>query len=491
MNKEPVKVKELEAASRINNFEEVTLGYSEEEALKEARRCIQCKNPACIQGCPVNIDIKKFICFITKKDYESAYFTIREKNNFPSICGRVCPAEYQCRKTCVLNKKGFIYANEQAINIHFLERFVGDYGINNNLTVSLEKNTELSKFSAKGACLPVRQGSAYGGKVAVVGSGPAGLCCAGELLRRGIKVDIFESLHKPGGVLRYGIPPFRLPREILDFEINYLVKLGAKIIPNFIIGQTKSIDELFAEGYRCIFLGLGAGVPAFLGIKGENLCNIYSVNEFLARVNLMGAYKFPEFHTPVNIGKNIIVVGGGNTAIDAARVALRLQKINGITANTSIFYRRTEVEMPARRLEIEHAKEEGINFKLLVQPKEFIGDENGFVKKLICIKSHLGEPDSSGRRRPVPIEGSDFEVDCDLAVIAIGLKANQILIKATPELKTDKYMDLIVNSQTMETSIKKVYAGGDIVGGEGTVIEAMGMAVKAARSIVDYLSSQI
>ncbi len=474
MIKEPVKVKELEAASRINNFEEVTLGYSPDEALREASRCLQCKNPSCIEGCPVRIDIKKFIYFITKKDYQSAYFTIREKNNFPSMCGRVCPAEYQCRKTCVLNKKGLIYANEQAINIHFLERFVGDYGMNNNLKVTVNPEPKLSKF-----------------KVAVIGSGPAGLCCAGELLRRGIKVDIFESLHKPGGVLRYGIPPFRLPQEILDFEIDYLVKLGAKIIPNFIIGQTKSIDELFVEGYTNIFLGLGAGVPAFLGIKGENLCNIYSVNEFLTRVNLMGAYKFPEFHTPVNIGKNIIVIGGGNTAIDAARVALRLQKINGITPNTSIFYRRTEVEMPARRLEIEHAKEEGINFKLLVQPKEFIGSETGFVKELVCIKSQLGEPDSSGRRRPVPIEGSDFEVDCDLAVIAIGLKANQILIKATPELKTDKYMDVIVNPETMETSIKNVYAGGDIVGGEGTVIEAMGMAMKASQSIINYLDSQI
>ncbi|MFZ2938632.1 MAG: NADPH-dependent glutamate synthase, partial [Candidatus Omnitrophota bacterium] len=456
------------------NFDEVTLGYSEEEALKEAWRCIQCKNPTCIQGCLVNIDIKKFIYFITKKDYKSAYFTIRKKNNFPSMCGRVCPAEYQCRKTCVLNKKGLPYAHEQAINIHFLERFVGDYGMNNNLQVTVNPEPKLSKF-----------------KVAVVGSGPAGLCCAGELLRRGIKVDIFESLHKSGGVLRYGIPPFRLPREILDFEIDYLVKLGARIMPNFIIGQTKSIDELFTEGYTSIFLGLGAGVPAFLGIKGENLCNIYSVNEFLTRVNLMGAYKFPEFHTPVNIGKNIIVIGGGNTAIDAARVALRLQKINGITPNTSIFYRRTEVEMPARRLEIEHAKEEGINFKLLVQPKEFIGSETGFVKELVCIKSQLGEPDSSGRRRPVPIEGSDFEVDCDLAVIAIGLKANQILIKATPELKTDKYMDVIVNPETMETSIKNVYAGGDIVGGEGTVIEAMGMAMKASQSIINYLDSQI
>jgi glutamate synthase (NADPH/NADH) small chain len=465
MKKEPVGAREENAAARVGNFQEVVLGYSEEEALLEASRCLQCKDPVCISGCPVGIDIKKFIYQIGQKDYREAYFTIREKNNFPSICGRVCSAEYQCRKTCVLTKQGLPFASLEAINIHFLERFAGDYGKYNNFDVSAEKK---EKF-----------------KVAVVGSGPAGLCCAGELARQGIKVDVFESLHKIGGVLRYGIPPFRLPADVLDFEINYLKKLGVNFIPNFLVGKIKSIKELFSEGYLNIFLGLGAGVPSFLGVKGENLCNIYSANEFLARVNLMSAYKFPEFHTPVNIGKNVLIIGGGNTALDAARVALRLQKINGLPLNTTVIYRRTEVEMPARRLEIEHAKEEGVKFEFLVQPKEFTGDEQGLVRKLICLRSKLGEPDSSGRRRPVIIEGSEFEVDCDLGVIAVGLKANQILIKATPELKTNQDSDLMVNPESMESSIKGVYAGGDIVGGEGTIIEAMGMAKKAARSIID------
>ncbi len=473
MKKEPVKVREVSAQIRSGNFQEVVLGYSEEEALLEASRCLQCKNPVCSSGCPVGIDIKKFIFQVTQKDYQGAYFTIKEKNNFPSICGRVCPAEYQCRKACILTKKGSPFASEQAINIHFLERFVGDYGKNNNLEIKQEVNEKLSKF-----------------KVAVVGSGPAGLCCAGELARQGVKVDIFESLHKTGGVLRYGIPPFRLPWETLDFEIDYLKKIGVNFVTNYLVGKAKTIKELFSDGYSSIFLGLGAGVPSFLGINGENLCNIYSVNEFLTRVNLMSAYKFPEFHTPVNIGKHVLIVGGGNTAMDSARVALRLQKLKGYPLNTTIIYRRTEVEMPARRLEIEHAKEEGIKFEFLVQPKEFIGDDQGFVKKLTCLRSELGEPDSSGRRRPVIIDGSEFVLDCDLCVIAVGLKANQILINSTPELKTDKYSDVIVDAETMESSIKGVFAGGDIVGGEGTVIEAMGMAKKAAKSIIENFSKK-
>jgi len=368
----------------------------------------------------------------------------------------------------VLTKNGAPFASEEAINIHFLERFAGDYGRGNNIEVPAGKEKKSS-----------------GLKVAVVGSGPAGLCCAGELARKGIRVDVFESLHKTGGVLRYGIPQFRLPEDVLDSEIGYLKRLGVNFITNFIVGRTKSLDELFAEGYSKIFLGLGAGVPAFLGVKGENLCNIYSVNEFLVRVNLMSAYKFPEFHTPVNIGRKVLVVGGGNTAMDSARAALRLQKIGGLPLDTTVIYRRTVVEMPARRLEIEHARQEGIKFEFLVQPKEFIGDDNGFVRKLVCLRSRLGEPDSSGRRRPLLIEGSEFELDCDLCVIAVGLKANQVLIKATPGLKTDKNSDLIVDPASMESSIKGVYAGGDIVGGEGTVIEAMGMAKRAACSIID------
>ena len=327
----------------------------------------------------------------------------------------------------------------------------------------------------------------FGHKVAVVGSGPAGLCCAGELARLGVKVTVFEALHKNGGVLRYGIPPFRMPRDILDFEINYLKNLGVEILPNFIVGKTNDLTDLFKEGFSAVFLGLGAGVPSFLGIEGENLCNVYSANEFLTRVNLMSAYEFPKAHTPVNIGKHILVVGGGNTAMDAARCALRLQKMNNIKPDTTIVYRRTEVEMPARRLEIEHAKEEGVKFRMLVSPKEFKGDDAGFVRILRSLECKLGQPDASGRRRPVAIEGSDFELDCDLAVIAIGLQANKVLTSVTPEIKTDKYSDVIVNPQTMETSMKGVFAGGDIVGGEGTVIEAMGMAKKAALAIKDYL----
>ncbi|MFA5272028.1 MAG: NADPH-dependent glutamate synthase, partial [Candidatus Omnitrophota bacterium] len=452
MKKEPVKIKVAESKVRAKNFEEVILGYGEEEVLAESARCLQCKNPLCISGCPVGIDIKTFIYKITKKDYTGAYSTIREKNNFPSICGRVCPAEYQCRKACVLTKKGEPFASNQAINIHFLERFTGDYGLRQSVSTTGEKSKAVNLK-----------------KVAVVGSGPAGICCAGELARSGIKVVVFEGLHKLGGVLRYGIPPFRLPRNILDSEIESLENMGVEFVTNFIVGKNKTIDELFQDGFSAVFLGLGAGIPSFLGIKGENLCNIYSANEFLTRVNLMSAYKFPQAHTPVNIGKSMSVIGGGNTAMDAARCALRLQMMNGISPDTTVLYRRSEQEMPARRLEIEHAKEEGIKFKLLVKPLEFIGDDVGFVKKMRCIQCELGEPDASGRRKPVEISGSDFEIDCDIAIVAIGLNANEILTKVTPALKTDKYGDVIVDVETMETSIKNVFAGGDIVGGEGTV----------------------
>lgn len=463
MPKVPVKVKELDAGKRVNSFNEVVAGYCQEEALSEASRCIQCKNPACISGCPVNINIKEFIRQISRKDYAGAYFTIRATNNFPSICGRVCPAEYQCCKACVLNKGKLGYASPEAINIHFLERFAGDYGMRHNLEPALKKDSGLSKF-----------------KVAVVGSGPAGLCCAGELAGKGIKVIVFEALQSCGGVLRYGIPNFRLPREILDSEINYLIKLGVEFKTNVVVGKTVSLDELFQQGFSKIFLGLGAGVPAFLGIKGENLCNVYSANEFLTRVNLMSAYKFPQYHTPVNIGRHVLVIGGGNTAMDAARCALRLQKMTGIKPDVKIIYRRTLIEMPARRLEIEHAKEEGIEFKFLSQPKEFYSDDKGFVQELNCLSCQLGDADSSGRKKSIVLEGTDFSIPCDLAIIAVGLNANQVLSGATLDLKTDKYKDIIVDPENMETSIKNVFAGGDIVGGEGTVIEALGMAKKAA-----------
>lgn len=467
MIREPVKARELAADIRIQGFDEVVVGYSESQALLEAGRCLQCKNPTCIQGCPVNIDIKELIFQVTRKDYREAYFTIRKTNNFPSICGRVCPAEYQCRKACVLNKSKLAYASVDAINIHFLERFVGDYGMRDNLRVPEEKDDGLSKI-----------------KAAVVGSGPAGLCCAGELARKGIKVVIFESLQAYGGVLRYGIPDFRLPDEVLDYEINCLKELGVEFRNNVVVGKTILLNELFQQGFNKVFLGLGAGVPSFLGIKGENLCNIYSANEFLTRINLMSAYKFPEYHTPVNIGEHVLVIGGGNTAMDAARSALRLQKMSGLKPDVSIIYRRTETEMPARRLEIEHAKEEGIEFKFLTQPKEFYGDEKGFVRGLNALSCKLGEPDSSGRKRPVAREGSDFTIPCDLSIIAVGLQANRVLSSVTPELKTDKYKDIIVDPARMETSVKNVFAGGDIVGGEGTVIEAMGMAKRAAKAML-------
>ena len=471
MKKEPVKIKEKNRTSRVKGFDEVVAGYSKQEALQEAARCLQCKDPKCISGCPVSIDIKAFIGHIMKKDYDSAYFTIRQKNTFPSMCGRICPAEYQCRKACVFTKKQSPFASNDAINIHFLERFVGDHGAGKGLQV---KATGDNKYSAM--------------KVAVVGSGPAGLCCAGELAKRGIKVVIFEGLHKAGGVLRYGIPTFRLPRKILDIEIDSLKKLGVEIRTSQIIGKVKTIDELFAEGFRAIFLGLGAGIPSFLGIPGENLCNIYSANEFLTRVNLMSAHKYPRYHTPINIGKHIVVIGGGNTAMDAARVAIRLQHMNGIKPNTTISYRRTEIEMPARRLEIEHAKEEGVKFDMLVKPECFFGDEEGFVRKMRASRCKLGEPDASGRRKPVVIPNSSFETACDMAIIAIGLSANKILTSATPQLATDKYGNVTINPKTMETSIKGVFAGGDIVGGEGTVIEALGMAKKASDAILSYLA---
>ncbi len=455
---------ELPVQERIKSFREVVSGYSEKEAVAEAKRCLQCKNPTCIAGCPVGINIKKFIHQVAAGDFKAAFYTIKEKNNFPSICGRVCPAEYQCRKACVLTKEGANSASENSINIHFLERFVGDYGIKHKLQLPARVDSKLANY-----------------KVAVVGSGPAGLCIAGELARVGIKVTIFESLHQNGGVLRYGIPSFRLPENILDHEINYLKNIGVNIIQNTVVGRTITLAELKKE-FAVIFLGLGAGVPSFLGIKGENSANVYSANEFLTRVNLMQADKFPQYQTPVNIGKNIIVIGGGNTAIDSARVALRMQVINGIKPNVSILYRRTKLEMPARRLEIKHAQEEGVNFHFLTQPAEFISDDKGFIKEVKNLKCKLGQPDSSGRRRPIVKEGSDFKIKSDLAIVAIGLRPNKLLTSLTPSLKTDKWGDIIVDKK-METSISNVYAGGDIVGGEGTIIEAMGMAKKAAESI--------
>ncbi len=467
MKKKVVKPKEIPVELRVNNFDEVVSGYTEEETLQEASRCIQCKQPKCISGCPVEIDIKKFIFQITQKDYKSAFETIYEKNRFPSICGRVCPAEYQCRKTCVFTPKNLPFASENAINIPLLERFVGDYARKNNLIPNAHPTTKKTNF-----------------KVACIGSGPASLTVAGELSTYGIQVDVFEALHTLGGVLSYGIPTFRLPRDVLHYEINLLTNYGVRFFRGVIVGKTVSFYEL-KKTYDAIFIGTGAGAPTWLNIKGESLINIYSANEYLTRVNLMHADKFPKYHTPINVGKNIVVIGGGNTAMDAARVALRMQKIHSITdGKVTVLYRRTELEMPARKVEIEHAKEEGVEFKFLVQPIEFIGNEEGKVVSVKCLKCELAEEDETGRRRPIPIKGSDFIIDTDLVIVAIGLKANQTLISTVEGLKTNNWGDIIVNPETMETSIENVYAGGDIVGGEGTIIEAMGMGKKAAKSIL-------
>ena len=466
MKRDIIKPKELPPQERIKNFDEVVLGYAEEEVLREASRCIQCKNPTCSLGCPVGIDIKKFIFQIKQKDYEGAFKTIYEKNRFPSICGRVCPAEYQCRKKCVFTPKNLPFASENAINIPLLERFVGDFARRHNLTLNFKPLTKNNKY-----------------KVACIGSGPASLTVAGELSRYGIKVDVFEALHSLGGVLSYGIPTFRLPRDVLYYEINLLKNYGVEFHTGVIVGRSIKFEEL-QENYDAIFIGTGAGTPVWLNIPNETLANIYSANEYLTRVNLMYAYKFPKYHTPINVGKNILVIGGGNTAMDSARVALRMQKINNIDGKVTVIYRRTEQEMPARRTEIEHAKEEGVEFKFLIQPIEFIGDESGKVKALKCLQCELGEPDETGRRKPIPIKGSDFIIETDLVISAIGLKANQTLTDAVKELKTNKLGDIEVNPETMETSIPNVYAGGDIVGGEGTIIEAMGMGKKAAFSIL-------
>ncbi|MBU0951315.1 MAG: NADPH-dependent glutamate synthase [Elusimicrobia bacterium] len=459
MNK--IKMQEALPEERKKNFSEVSLGYTKEEAVNEAKRCIQCKKASCIEGCPVEINIPKFIKEITLEQFDQSIKTLKEKNNLPAICGRVCPQETQCELKCVLNKKG------NPISIGSLERFAADWEMNNLKSQISNSNSKISNFKS-----PI--------SVAVIGSGPAGLACAGDLARAGCAVTIFEALHEPGGVLTYGIPPFRLPRNILSYEIEYIKSLGVEILPNIVIGKTLTIDELFAKGFKAVFIGSGAGLPMFPGIPGENLCMIYSANEFLTRINLMKAYNFPEYDTPLNSGAKTAVIGGGNTAMDAARCALRLGK-----GAVTVVYRRTEEEMPARKAEIEHAKEEGIKFEFLTQPIEFLGDENGFVKGLKCIKCELGSADSSGRRRPVPIKGSEFIIDIDTSVLAIGLKPNPLIPLSTYGLKQDKEGNISVNPQTMETSLKNIYAGGDIVGGEGTVIEALGLGKKAAKSIIE------
>ena len=451
---------------RIRNFDSVSLGLNKAQAVGEAKRCLQCKKPLCVQGCPVEIDIPDFIKLVAEGKFNQAAEKIKEKNNLPAICGRVCPQEAQCELSCILGKR------ESPIAIGALERFAADWQLKKlsdpGLQPSAKKAINAKKFRKE--------------KVAVVGSGPAGLTCAGDLAKMGYKVTLFESLHKFGGVLTYGIPEFRLPKEIVETEVEYIRSLGVNFEKNVLIGKTLSLDDLFAEDYRAIFVATGAGLPQFLGIPGENLDRVYSANEFLTRVNLMKAYLYPEYDTPINIGEHVAVIGAGNVAFDSARCALRLG-----AARVSIVYRRSEKEMPARIEEIENAKEEGVILRLLTAPVEIIGNDQGYVQAMKCSRMQLGEVDSSGRRRPVPIAGSEFTMDVDTVIVAIGQRPNPLLIKAEPKLQTEKGGTIKVNERTQETNLAGIFAGGDITTGAATVISAMGAGKQAAKAIDQYV----
>lgn len=444
---------------RRHNFNEVAFGYSEKQALREASRCLECKKAPCSGACPVEIDIPGFIKLIKEKDFLGAARKIKEKNSLPAICGRVCPQEGLCEKLCVTGKKG------EPVAIGRLERFVADY----------EQHT--------GQIQIPRRIKATGKKVAVIGSGPAGLTLASDLAKSGHVVSIFEALHKPGGVLSYGIPEFRLPKATVNAEVDYVKKLGVEIRTSIVIGKLFTVNELL-EKYDAVFIGTGAGLPKFMGIEGENLIGVYSANEFLTRVNLMKGYLFPDYATPIKRGKKLAVVGGGNAAMDASRSALRLG-----AEHVYDVYRRSRIEMPARNEEIENAEKEGIDLRLLTNPVRIIGDEKKRVKELECIKMKLGEPDESGRRRPIPIKDSEFRIEADVVVIAIGQGANPLISSTTSDLEINKWGYIVADEETGKTSKERVYAGGDIVTGAATVISAMGAGRKAAAAINKLLNS--
>lgn len=448
---------------RIKNFKEVATGYDGELALLEAQRCLQCRHKPCVEGCPVQVDIPGFIQCIVDGDIEKAYQVITKTNSLPAICGRVCPQESQCEMLCVRGIKG------EPVAIGRLERFVAD--------THMEKTDEFGAMEMTGQ-------TAKKNNVAVVGAGPAGLTCASDLAKMGYDVTVFEAFHEPGGVLSYGIPEFRLPKDMVRKEISLMEKLGVKVELNMVIGKILTIEELL-EDFDAVFIGTGAGLPNFMNIPGENLNGVYSANEFLTRINLMKAYKFPEYDTPIQIGNNVAVVGGGNVAMDSARSAKRLG-----AENVYIIYRRGEEELPARVEEVHHAKEEGIIFKLLENPVEIIGNDKGDITHIKCIKMELGKPDDSGRRRPVPIKGSEHNIEIDTVIIAIGQTPNPLIRSTTEGLKTTSWGGIIVNEDTMETSIEGVYAGGDIVTGAATVILAMGAGKKAATAIDKYIKNK-
>jgi len=454
------KMPEQEPKVRAKNFNEVPFGYTPELAQLEASRCLQCKKPKCIEGCPVEIDIPAFVKLISDGDFAGSARKLKERNSLPAVCGRVCPQEDQCEKVCIVGKK------DQPVAIGRLERFAADW----------ERD--------KGEVSIPEKALATGKKVAVVGSGPAGLTVAGDLILKGHEVTILEALHKTGGVLIYGIPEFRLPKSIVQAEVNYLERLGVKVECNCVIGRIETVDELLKE-YNAVFLGLGAGLPQFMNIQGENLCGIYSANEYLTRSNLMKAYLFPEYDTPIARGKNVAVFGAGNVAMDSARTALRLG-----ADTVRIIYRRSREEMPARIEEVHHGEEEGVQFYLLTAPTRFFGDDNGWVTGMECLRMELGEPDESGRRRPVPIKGSEFKLECDMAVVAIGAGANPLLPTQTPGLELNKRGYIVADLETGKTSKLGVWAGGDIVTGSATVILAMGAGRKAANSIHEYLMNK-
>jgi glutamate synthase (NADPH/NADH) small chain len=445
---------------RINNFSEVALGYSKEQAVIEATRCIICPKPKCVDGCPVLVDIPGFIKLVQEGKFVEASKKIKKTNVLPAICGRVCPQETQCEIKCVLGKI------DEPVAIGRLERFVADF------------EAEVGEIGIPPE--PEKKGK----KIAVVGSGPAGLTVSGELAKMGYEVTIFEALHKPGGVLVYGIPEFRLPKSIVAREVDFVKKLGVELKTNFVVGRTVTVQELFEQGYEAVFLGLGAGLPWFLDLPGINLVGIYSANEFLTRSNLMKAYRFPEYDTPIQVGKKVVVIGGGNVAMDSIRTALRLD-----AEESHIVYRRSRKEMPAREEEIENAEAEGVIFDFLVNPVEFLGDASGRLKAMRLIKMELGEPDESGRRRPVPIKGSEFVYECDTAVIAIGQGPNPLALSTMKELKLNKWGYIEADMETGKTSMKGIFAGGDIVTGEATVIEAMGFGRRAAIAIDEYLEA--